>query len=346
MSECESISSQCASKNCDEMETIIVEDLVKPVIFILNYAQPFADTIMYSSEARSFLAVKGSIWRKSFCILLELLILLRLGVKTAPIVSNYSNGNDNGMTALAKGAYFIFLSFYAVVKWTARASLIFVILYIVFTIIIYGVDSLKFTNYSDPNRNGSSKPSRFKLDFTEIHSPHDSTVSKIVFAVEIRTFNEIGKLIETFNQHYGLMNVLGLAVVVTYISTSVEHVFSGFQNIFKPGAGLHLFLSYIPMMIPALLLAEVSRVAGSFAGIIKNQFGKFTKECGDPAEALCGIAIVHYDLATSNIGIKGLGFYTVSYQFITTVLSLIVTYSIVIVQMFPHDESQENDLTN
>lgn len=59
--------------------------------------------------------------------------------------------------------------------------------------------------------------------------------------------------------------------------------------------------------------------AGSFAGIIKDEFGRFTKECGDPAECLCGIAIVHYDLSTSNVGFKGLGFFTVSYQFITTV---------------------------
>lgn len=59
--------------------------------------------------------------------------------------------------------------------------------------------------------------------------------------------------------------------------------------------------------------------AGSFANILKEEYGRYTKECGDVAESLCGIAIVHYDLAMSNVGLKGLGFFTVSYQFITTV---------------------------
>lgn len=59
--------------------------------------------------------------------------------------------------------------------------------------------------------------------------------------------------------------------------------------------------------------------AGSFASILKEEYESYTKECGDAAESLCGIAIVHYDLAMSNVGLKGLGFFTVSYQFITTV---------------------------
>ncbi|CAL8088784.1 unnamed protein product [Orchesella dallaii] len=375
-------------------------------------------------------------WRKGFCFLLELLILLRLGINTMPLITEYSNDNENGMSTLAKGTYFIFLSFYIVVfylywttakyfcemfnhtlslsekiclkersprriqlvKWSVNASWIFVTFYIFLTILVHGLKYLKVNtsnhfNFSHGVSN-SSKILRYKVDFTDIHYHHEFILVEITFAAigcmnigygmmsfwflgvlaiffrqlillfywkieamdelglrflvphEVRTFNKIGKIIDTFNQHYGLMILVGAAVVVTYISTSVEQAFSGLQNILRPSTGLHLLLSYLPTLASAFMIAEVSRVAGTFGGIIKDQFGKFTKECGDPAESLCGISIVHFDLATSNIGFKGLGFFTVSYQFITTILSLIVTYSIVIVQMFPHDVSQTNDLVN
>jgi len=56
------------------------------------------------------------------------------------------------------------------------------------------------------------------------------------------------------------MNLLGAVVIVTYVSTSVEHAFSRVQDIFKVGFGLHLILGYVPLMTTALMLAEVSRV--------------------------------------------------------------------------------------
>ncbi|CAL8093875.1 unnamed protein product [Orchesella dallaii] len=426
----ENCDSQDLNAHIAEMDKLVVEDLVNPVIFVMRYFLPFINSVQYNTTSRRFVVVKGTVWRKAFCTLFELLVILRLIFKSIPLITVPSTKDDDGVTMVAKGAYLVFISFYLtifylywmctgylcdifndalslseklcikerspsrinLVKRVTRASWIFVMLYIIFTIVLYGAECFELTE----SRNLSShlNNSRYKLDFTEIHLSHDNIFLRMLFSLssllniscwmmtflhfgilaaffqqlmllfywriqtledlglyfiiphEIRTFNKIGQMIDKLNQYYGLVTLLAAAVIVTYITTSLKQAFSDLQNVLQIGTGLHLMLSYIPMIASAVIIADISRVAGSFAGIIKDEYGKFTKECGDAAESLCGIAIVHYDLTTSNIGFKGLGFFTVSYQFIATILSVIVSYSILIVQLFPHDDSQANDLTN
>lgn len=57
-----------------------------------------------------------------------------------------------------------------------------------------------------------------------------------------------------------------------------------------------------------------------FSDVIKNCYNqcKGIKNSGT-METLFGVAIVHHDIGMSNIGFKGLGFFTVSYQFIVAV---------------------------
>lgn len=82
---------------------------------------------------------------------------------------------------------------------------------------------------------------------------------------EIRTFNKIGTILESFNAIYGLQNLLGAVVVVTYVSPSAKHAFSGLDNVLQMSAGWHLMLSYIPMAVTSLALAEVSRMVICFS---------------------------------------------------------------------------------
>jgi len=55
-------------QGCDnhiaEMDKIIVEDLINPVMFVMKYALPFINTVAYNPEARQFVVVKGTVWRK------------------------------------------------------------------------------------------------------------------------------------------------------------------------------------------------------------------------------------------------------------------------------------------
>lgn len=77
---------------------------------------------------------------------------------------------------------------------------------------------------------------------------------------EIRTFNKIGSIIDEFNQIYGVSNLLGAVVVVTYISPSIKHAFSGLSNPLLISSGWHLLLSYIPMVAASIVMAEVQRM--------------------------------------------------------------------------------------
>lgn len=53
--------------NICEMEAVIVEDLVKPLIFLFKYFLPFHDTIKYDPVARCCVLMKGCVLRKVCC---------------------------------------------------------------------------------------------------------------------------------------------------------------------------------------------------------------------------------------------------------------------------------------
>lgn len=46
-----------------EMETILVEDLIKPVIFFQNYTLPTYNTIKFDAGTRCCVVVKGHLFR-------------------------------------------------------------------------------------------------------------------------------------------------------------------------------------------------------------------------------------------------------------------------------------------
>ncbi|CAG7825348.1 unnamed protein product [Allacma fusca] len=53
---------------------------------------------------------------------------------------------------------------------------------------------------------------------------------------------------------------------------------------------------------------------------------------GNCVETTQGILLVHHEVISNRIGFRGLGFFTVTYTFLGTVLSVISTYSVVVMQ--------------
>ncbi|CAL8093878.1 unnamed protein product [Orchesella dallaii] len=154
---------------------------------------------------------------------------------------------------------------------------------------------------------------------------------------EIRTFHKIENLVDTFNEFNGLILMFGSITAVLYISTSVEQAMNGGHSVAQLSQKLHLVLSYIPIAAATLLVSDLHRTANTFSSIVKEEYNRWNKAPPnrDLSEAIFGISIVHHDIVMSNIGFKGLAFFTVTYQFVTTMLGLVITYSLVVIQFFP-----------
>ncbi|CAG7833021.1 unnamed protein product [Allacma fusca] len=151
---------------------------------------------------------------------------------------------------------------------------------------------------------------------------------------DIRRYNRITFVIDAYNEVFTLNMMCavfaGSLHFSVYLSTMFLSQDTGLRAVMT-GASFGIFWLQI------FCAAEVCNCAQKMATILKNRYQNESTWKGKHAtctETLQGIVIVFNEMLAGNVGFQGWGFFTVTYSFIGSVLSLIATYAIVTMQMY------------
>ncbi|CAG7718875.1 unnamed protein product, partial [Allacma fusca] len=114
-----------------------------------------------------------------------------------------------------------------------------------------------------------------------------------------------------------------LYISINYQKDKLTGIFRQLQRLENEFASLGCSIPTVPL-------------AGKMAHTLKTRYHHefiYSRDKNDGLESLQGVLIIFNEINAGNVGIRGLGFFTISYGFIGSVLSLIATYAIVAIQM-------------